>query len=155
MAKCPKRKLKKLTVEVCILWVRHSLMDGWRSCRQLSFIWPFGWHGLFWLCCEVKIIYYIYGPLYLWVLVTTVLLFYSSSFYADQYPGYAEVGLLSLWLSNSLSVSLVEFLLTPACPIEKIILWVTDLLFFMLRSESEEGETEAITLGSLRCYYCL
>jgi len=36
----------------------------------------------------------------------------------------AEIGLLSLRLSVSQVVSLGDFLLAPACPIEKVILWV-------------------------------
>ena len=46
----------------------------------------------------------------------------------------AEIGLLSLRLSISQGVSLVDFPLAPTCPIEKVTLWEG---FFYLTSGSE------------------
>jgi len=41
----------------------------------------------------------------------------------------AESGLLSFRLSASQGASLGDFLLAPACPIEKVTLWVSFLVF--------------------------
>jgi len=49
----------------------------------------------------------------------------------------AEIGLLNLRLSVSQGASLGDFLLAPACPIEKVTLWEG---FLYLTSESEIDE---------------
>jgi len=50
----------------------------------------------------------------------------------------AETGLLSLRLSVSQGASLGYFLLAPACPIEKVTLWVC-FLYLTSGSETDEG----------------
>ena len=50
----------------------------------------------------------------------------------------AEIGLLSLKLSLSQGASLGDFLLAPACPIEKVTLW-EGFLYLTSGSETEEG----------------
>ena len=50
----------------------------------------------------------------------------------------AEVGLLSLRLSVSQGSSLGDFLLAPACPIEKVTLWEGSL-YLTSGSETDEG----------------
>jgi len=42
--------------------------------------------------------------------------------YPDQCQEFGEIGLLSLWLRVSQGVSLVNFVLAAACPIEKVVL---------------------------------
>ena len=53
----------------------------------------------------------------------------------------AAIGLLSLNLSASQGVSLGDFLLAPASPIEKLLLKVA-FLYLTLGSETEEGVAE-------------
>ena len=50
----------------------------------------------------------------------------------------AEIGLLSLRHSVSQGASLTDFLLAPACPIEKVTLW-EGFLYLMSGSETDEG----------------
>jgi len=50
----------------------------------------------------------------------------------------AEIGLLSLRLSVSQGASLGDFLLAPACPIEKVTLW-EGFLYLTSGSETDEG----------------
>jgi len=50
--------------------------------------------------------------------------------YPDQSQRFAKHGLYRVfWFSISQKVSLVDFLLVSACPIEKVILWVGLFLF--------------------------
>jgi len=57
--------------------------------------------------------------------------------YSDQTQGFAEISLLSLWFTVSQGESLGDFLLAPACPIEKVNLWVS-LLYSTSTSETNE-----------------
>ena len=50
----------------------------------------------------------------------------------------AETSLLNLELSISEGVPLMNFLLTPLCPIEKVTLWV-GFLYLTSGSETDEG----------------
>jgi len=50
----------------------------------------------------------------------------------------AEIGLLSLRLKVSQGVSSGDFVLAPACPIEKGTLW-GGFFYLMSRSETDEG----------------
>ena len=53
----------------------------------------------------------------------------------------AEIGLLNLRLSISQGASLGDFLLAPACPIEKVSLW-EGFLYLTSGSETDEGVAE-------------
>ena len=58
----------------------------------------------------------------------------------------AEIGPLSLRLSVSQGASLGDFLLAPACPIEKVTPWV-DFLYLTLWSESDEDIAKELNPG--------
>ena len=53
----------------------------------------------------------------------------------------AEIGLVSLRLGVSHGASLGDFLLAPACPIEKVTLW-EGFLYLTSGSETDEGVTK-------------
>jgi len=61
----------------------------------------------------------------------------------------AEIGLLSLRLSVSQGASLGDFLLAPACPIEKVTLWV-GFLYLMSGYETREGVAKDKAFARLR-----
>jgi len=64
----------------------------------------------------------------------------SSSYPHDRMAvrSGAEIGLLSVRLSVSQGASLGDFLLAPACLIEKVSLWV-GFLYLTSGSETDEG----------------
>ena len=64
----------------------------------------------------------------------------SSSYLHDRAAvrTRAEIGLLSLRLSFSQGASLGDFLLAPACPIDKVTLW-EGFLYLTSGSETDEG----------------
>jgi len=67
-----------------------------------------------------------------------------SSFYLHDRAAVrisAEIDLLSLRLSVSQGPSIGDFLLSPACSIEKVTLW-EDFLYLMTGSETDEGVAE-------------
>ena len=66
---------------------------------------------------------------------------YLLIFMTEELSGVAEIGLLSLRLSDSRSASLGDFLLAPVCPVEKVILW-EGFLYLTLGSEPDEGVTK-------------
>jgi len=66
----------------------------------------------------------------------------QSQGFAGTPQGFAEIGILSLRLSISQGASFGDFLVTPACPIEKVTLYGRASILYLTLGSKTEGITK-------------